>query len=330
LQVIRQVRTRLPRTTLSRTTRARQALLGVALAPGSCLLARAIAVPGSEMHQKAFVLGTKLLIRALWTRSADLFLDATRMLRYPLDTFRYYELHLINNWLRAGPVPQRYLDISSPRLLPIALLDEGWATQSVLLNPDRSDLGRTKRIADALGLSGAVDFSSCTVQELPLDDGGFDTITCVSVIEHIEDDTAVVPRIWESLNLGGSAYLSVPCAARGYEELIDFNEYGLVQPDEDGFVFGQRFYDARMLEDRLFSIMGRPSRIKVVGESTPGLFFENREAGAKGGYDHWKEPLLVKRGIHYFGSVQELPGVGVVVMEFRKGSGLSDNSVTGG
>ena len=298
--------------------RALQALLGLALAPGSCLLAKAAAVPGADLQAQAFVLGMRLLIRTLRTRRAEALQDALRLILCPLDTFRYYELSLLRRWLRRGPAPRRYLDISSPRLLPITLLDQGWAPQSVLLNPDRKDLGTTRRILDTLGLGSGVEFRDSTVEELPTEDAGYDAITCVSVIEHIEFEAPVLRRVRQLLNPGGSAYISLPCAAQGFEELIDFDEYGLGKPDQDGFVFGQRFYDDEMLAARIFGAMGQPSQSRVVGESTPGFFFKNREAKARGGYPCWKEPLLVKRGLRYFGSVQELPGVGVVVMEFHK------------
>jgi len=330
LQGTRQVRTHLPKVNRNRPARIASALPDLALAPASCLLARAIGVPGAAMHQEALVLGTRLLLEAIRARNGDLLWDAARLMRFPLDSFRYYELHLLCGWMREGPIPRRYLDISSPRLLPIALLNQGWADESVLMNPDRRDLGSTERMIDALRLGAHVDSRACTVKELPPDERAFDVISWVSVIEHIEDDVDAVRKIGELLSPGGRAYISLPCAPVGFVELIDYDEYGLGTADEDGYVFGQRFYDPEMLEERLFRILGRPSRVRFAGETARGTFFRNRDAAARGAYAFWKEPLRVNRDIRYFNSAAEMPGVGVAIMEFRKGSGAADGAATGG
>ena len=47
----------------------------------------------------------------------------------------------------------------------------------------------------------------------------FDTVVCLNVVEHIEDDAATMRNIWEILNDGGRAIILVPCGPRLYGSL---------------------------------------------------------------------------------------------------------------
>ena len=71
--------------------------------------------------------------------------------------------------------------------------------------------------------------------------------------------------------LGPSGRLvpSVPCAAEAFEEYLNINEYGVLKSGEDGYVFGQRFYDEGLLESRILQIVGSPVRTRIFGEKIP-------------------------------------------------------------
>ena len=113
--------------------------------------------------------------------------------------------------------------------------------------------------------------------------------------------------------------MSVPCAGEATEEYIDYNEYGLLNEDENSFVFGQRFYDRELLDSRIFDVTGQPIRICVYGEKKYGMFIENRDQKfSSPDYPYWREPYMMGRNFKEFSSINDLPGWGVVAMEFRK------------
>ena len=113
--------------------------------------------------------------------------------------------------------------------------------------------------------------------------------------------------------------VTVPCAASSWEQYIDRNEYGLLDPDEEGLVFWQRFYDQALLEERFFSIAGLPKTMVVYGENRKGIFASNAyEKRSNANYAFWREPLMMGVDYSFFPSISELSGEGVVGLEFEK------------
>jgi SAM-dependent methyltransferase len=146
-------------------------------------------------------------------------------------------------------------------------------------------------------------------------------ISSISVIEHIPepDDLIALKQIWQFLRPGGRLFLSVPCAAEPFEEYVDFNEYRVLRTDNEGWVFGQRFYDEELLQSRIFRILGQPSRFRIFGENRPGNFLANRAQKVRGGlYPFWRESLMMGEEYCYFEQIREMPGLGVIAMEFIK------------
>jgi len=130
---------------------------------------------------------------------------------------------------------------------------------------------------------------------------------------------AALKQVWELLRPGGRLLISVPCAAEALEEYVDFNEYGVLNTDNEGYVFGQRFYDEELLESRIFRILGRPNRTRIFGENCPGAFLANRSEKVWGGlYPFWRESLMMASEYRYFKRIREMPGIGVIAMEFVK------------
>jgi glycosyltransferase involved in cell wall biosynthesis/phospholipid N-methyltransferase len=56
-------------------------------------------------------------------------------------------------------------------------------------------------------------------ETFPLAEGGFDTVICLNVIEHIEDDRAALRNIRDALGPGGTAIILVPQGAWNYGSL---------------------------------------------------------------------------------------------------------------
>ena len=172
-----------------------------------------------------------------------------------------------------------------------------------------------------IGFAKRCTFIEQNVAQLKFADESFDTITSISVIEHIPEngDREAVAKIWSLLKPGGRLFLSMPCAAEAMEEYIDYNEYGFLIEDGNGFVFGQRFYDQEMLDERIFKITGRPRRVSIYGEKKFGLLILNRaEKLSKHNYPYWREPYMMGKDFKIFASIDELPGWGVIAMEFCK------------
>jgi hypothetical protein len=113
--------------------------------------------------------------------------------------------------------------------------------------------------------------------------------------------------------------MTVPCSSKASEQYIDRDRYGILAPAEDGYYFWQRFYDRQELEDRIFAVAGRPSRQVVYGEKKPGSFQENAaRKRADRYYPLWKEPYMMAREYRRYASIEDLPGEGVVALEFDK------------
>jgi len=231
---------------------------------------------------------------------------------------RYFEFDFM--WRVLADVPiQHYLDVSSPRLFPTLLLLKRRNISVELLNPDAKDLAVTKDLIKSIGLSGRCHFYNCLIGEASFAPESFDVITSISVVEHIPQDTQAIQNMWEMLKRGGRLLLSVPCAAVTSEEYINQNEYGLLEPDKNGFVFWQRFYDQLLLQERIFSITGQPNRKIVYGEKKPGAIINNtRRKRADPKYPFWREPYMMGQEYGYFKSIADLPGQGVIALEFVK------------
>lgn len=243
------------------------------------------------------------------------------LLVMPMDSVRYFEFDFFWKSIRKQASLGNYLDVSSPRLFSWRVLVSKKARRVVLVNPDHKDLSLTSELLKADGLEKYCELCSALVSELDEPPQSFDTVVCISVLEHIPQEAALdaLQRIWGLIKPGGRLLLSVPCARQGFDEYIDFNEYGLLQSSDDGFVFGQRFYDQQLLDAYIHAIVGQPFRMEIFGEKVSGTFFNNRkEKLFNPNYPSWQEAWMMATQYRYFKSLDELPGVGVIAFEFIK------------
>jgi SAM-dependent methyltransferase len=240
------------------------------------------------------------------------------MLFWPMDSTRYFEFAFMWDALTKLSFT-RYLDVSSPRLFPIILTLKKDNLVSELMNPDLADLSLTVRLIKSLRLENRCNLHGCLIGDAPFEHGSFDVITSISVVEHIPKDIEAIDGMWNLLKPGGRLLLTLPCAAEASEQYIDRNEYGLLTPDNDGFFFFQRLYDQRLLEERIFSVTGRPCRQVVYGEKSAGT--HRRCLERKWGdpaYPNWREPYMMGKDFCYFTDLRDLPGEGVIALEFVK------------
>ena len=298
--------------TVRRLTRA---FTGAALATPYWILASLYRGPGLRFRLRGLVLGLQMLFQ----RKARLSLSTFYQLLFcPIDSVRYFEFDFMWEGL-SGLRLQNYLDVSSPRLFPVIFLRSHPDLNGELVNPDEVDLQATETLVTACGFDSRCGIRACRIEQAPFAPESFDAVTSISVIEHIPGCQNAIHTIWGLLKPGGTLLLSVPCAAVAEEEYIDVDFYGLQVPDGNGFFFHQYKYDQRLLEERIYSVTGPPARLAIFGEKRPGTLLSwlyKRWTGQR--YPLWKEPYAVAREFQYYEALSDLPGDGVIAMEFVK------------
>ena len=183
--------------------------------------------------------------------------DALKRLVLPVEYIRCAEFRYVLEHLEVVP-DHRVLDIGSPKLLSLFLAARVgarvWATDLV-------DYFFPAYDAYAASVLGAHRerylMETQDAQGLTYEDGTFDRVFSVSVVEHIpgDGDVAAMGEIARVLKPGGLVCLTVPWSDRGYLEEFhapDADAYW-VKPSDDGRVFYQRAYDRASMQKRLLS-----------------------------------------------------------------------------
>lgn len=289
-------------------------LKGILVSPIYLVMAGIAGGPGIGIHLRCAAIGARLLLTGHMSLSR-----CYNYLFFPMDSTRYFEFPEVLNGLAHVPF-NNYLDVSSPRLVLLMLLMRNKAAAATILNPDNADLQKTVRLAASLGLTNRCRFVDKTIEKTEFAPGTFDLITCISVLEHIPSDKEAVERMWSLLRPGGRLVLTLPCMAQPLEQYISNNDYGVLSPESDGYTFWQRYYDEKRLKEIIFNITGPPAKTVVYGERSPGLFYRNASMKRLLGplYPFWREPYMMATEYRYFKTIDELPGDGVVMLEFVK------------
>lgn len=286
-------------------------ILGLLLFPFYWLAASMAGAPAMLLRWRFLWFGIRLLLRG------GEYVTTYRCVVSPMDSVRHFEFDFFWRRGRAGKAVH-LLDVSSPRLISLMLLDAQPELSAYLMNPDAKDLARTVSIAKSMALERRCTFDSRRVGELSEKGSRYDLITCMSVLEHVVDDFDAVEAMWRVLAPGGRLLISVPCAAIALDEYTDLDEYGLLERDSQGFVFWQRYYDERRLA-RIFAITGRPTSCAIFGERVAGGYDADVLAKRSDpNYPHWRDCYATARTYAVYGALDELPGMGVIAMEFLK------------
>lgn len=281
------------------------AALSLLLSPAYWLAARVHGGPGLGVHLACVRTGFKLLVKKPGRHHA-------RWIYYPMDSTRYIEIEFA---LREAGQFQKWLDVSSPRQLAALLLPRHRQASAMFLNPDTADIAETRQMTDLLGLK--CETMGATVDAFSTD-AKFDFITCVSVLEHIPDDSGALKKIWELLAPGGRFLLTIPVAADGGIQRISRDPYGVLQPHENGGFFFQRFYSAALVHD-LQAITGAPLVSEIWGERERGWLQDNFDRKRRNpAYPVWREPYDIAKNWRKFDSIDTLPGEGVFCAVYSK------------
>ena len=236
----------------------------------------------------------------------------------PLDSVRYFEFDFMWDTITKLKISS-YLDVSSPRLLPLMVVDKTKGLIGDLINPDKNDLPLTVSLAKSFGVADRCRFDSSLIEDTSFKENSFDLITSMSVIEHIPGDQRAIQRMWDLLKPGGVLLISIPCATKASEEYTNLNDYKLIESDEAGFVFWQRYYNEDLIQQRIYSITGSPRRLQIYGEKKAGNYHENvRQKRSDPFYPNWREPYMMGLQYEFKKQFSDLTGMGVVAMEFVK------------
>lgn len=302
---------------LSKIEFCKRVLIGIFLSPIYWLLAHFFSIPGLRFQFNYFCLGFSLLFKR---KSHVPCKELYKIFFYPMDSIRYFEFDFIWNKLVNIRDIEYYLDVSSPRFFPLMLLNKKLNIKAEIINPDQNDLSLTSAVINSYGLNDRCKLNSFLIEDIPFAPASFDLITSISVIEHIPEDNQAVRKLWQLLKPGGKMYLSVMCASKAFEQYYNYNMYGLLKTDENGFNFFQRFYNTVLLQEKIFNVAGKPSSFEIYGEKKAGYLDKIIMSKASDpNYPFWREPYMMARKFGHFKTINELPGLGVIAMEFVKG-----------
>ena len=197
----------------------------------------------------------------------------------PMDSVRYFEFDFAWKATRRL-LADDYVDVSSPRLLPVAVvLDRPTSRQPrEPRHPRSGDDPRARRcawIGDRCRWSAGWIRWSCPPRLIWSHRSRWWSTSprprCRGRRPHVE--------------LGAARWPTRPdrsVRAGGLEEYVDRDDYGLLRPDEAGFVLGQRFYDREALDAGFFRICG-PAGMAIFGERNGDVFRRSRAQDARRG-----------------------------------------------
>lgn len=295
-----------------RINRLAHTLAGLMLFPVYWIMAYVVRTPGLAFRMQCALKAVRLLVQ-----ERD-YVRAYGLLVAPLDSVRYFEFDFMWSAVKRLKI-QSYLDVSSPRMLPLMIAGREKSLVADLINPDKKDLPETISLAKSFGVADRCRFHGSLIEDAPLQAESFDLITSMSVIEHIPDDKGAIRKMWDLLKPGGVLLISIPCAAKALEEYTNLNDYELINTDENGFVFWQRYYDEALIQQRIYSITGQPRHARIYAEKKAGSYNRNvTQKRLNPYYPYWREPLMMGMQYEFRNQLADLPGMGVIAMEFVK------------
>ncbi len=274
------------------------------------LLARWYCVPGSYFQRYRLALAASALAKQGSTSPTALRL----ILHDVLSPTCYFDFDFAWKALRPRDTLKAYLDMSSPWLFPILLLrKQRFETARLLCHP--MNLAATRSLLLAASIDTTAQ-SICTHTEtMSLQPESFDVITSLGRLGSAEHDTTMLRRLWSALKPGGDLIISVLCAREAEEQFLSAlpNRSSEIAGD----VFVRRFYDAQLLRERIFNVIGEPRSTVVYGETT---FAQKSTARAfrEPCNSLWRDSLTVGRHWRCYSSVSDLPADGIIAMKFSK------------
>lgn len=201
--------------------------------------------PGwDRLWRHSYSLGFHWLLRSVARGLPGRRVGLQRLL-VPLDPWRYYEL----GTLADEPYSGRWLDVSSPKLLPSLLQAEG-SGHWTCIDLFEQEIDAWREVDPTLELAVA---DACA---LPYGDGAFDGCLCVSVLEHVEPgaDLTALGEMWRVLRPGGLLRLTTDVAAAPGDVYRDERIYGEASKPRGDRVFFKHDYGLDELDALIGSL----------------------------------------------------------------------------
>ena len=181
-----------------------------------------------------------------------------RLLVSPVDYWRLVEIPLVINNLRMEG-EERVLDIGSPKICALYLSARlGKRVRSIdLLEENLTRYRLLGRFLDLRRGTGELAFETQDARALCYEDGSFERVYSISVIEHIPDrgDSKAMGEIGRVLSPGGIACITVPFGKRYRERYVEQDVYERSYVDGQP-IFFERIYDEEALKERLVGPSG--------------------------------------------------------------------------
>lgn len=279
------------------------------------LAAHSYFLPGLYLQRYSSLFGLSLAMKRSPSLPKPL---VYRLLNGTLESTTYFEFDFAWRTLTSSSEPgdRDYLDVLSPWLLPLLLMQRRQISRAIVVNRNSSTVQALQQLLDAADLGSRCEIIDRLLGDCSLAPGSFDVITSISGPAQVKDDSALVATMWTLLKPGGRLIISVPCAFDVTEEISDHERNE--ETDTEPLLSRPRIYDPHLLQQRIFSILGEPASAAVYGETAKRDRRKVNGAALNPGYPPPREPLAMARDWRCFSRVQDLPGQGVIAMTFTK------------
>lgn len=159
----------------------------------------------------------------------------------------------------SGPEPVRILDVGSPKCFGLYLAEK-LDVEVEMTDVSRLNLDEYFTMSKSLmnKAKGRVRFAAQDARSLDYEDGTFDIVYSMSVIEHIEGergDSQSVREMLRVLKPGGLLVLSVPYGKKYVEQQRKGFAHAVEKTEDESLYFFQRVYDRTALENRILSAL---------------------------------------------------------------------------
>ena len=269
-------------------------------------------LPGKRYAEYGFEIAGKLL------QKGEISL---KLILVPVSIFRYFEFDYASKYLSLNE-NDKILDVSSPYLFGF-YQSNLYSIDYHYINPDKKDLSNVISFSKRLEFKATYSAKEIDVLNLPFENGIFDKIVSISVIEHIAEDgdSLAMEEMWRVLKPGGLLLLSFPVKKEFEIEHKEKDLYNLNIEKKSGVYFFQRIYDEQNIKERLlssidnFEIIGK----EIFGAITKEFYNEYKRRWIK--YSYWetvKDPYYITKYFTRFSNINELEDIGVMGLTIKK------------
>lgn len=288
-------------------------VLQLAASFGYWLLAHLYFLPGLYIQRYSTLFALSLAAKRRSTLPRGVLY---RLLTGTLDSTSYFEFDFAWKSLPSETGKGNYLDVHSPWLLPLLLIQRRKISSATLVSNDGLAIPTLRHLLKAASLDSRCHIIDQPLESCSLKIESFDFITSICGLAEVNNDSALAAAMWRLLKPAGRLVVSLPCATKAAESA------GGREPCKGvGPTFGSsryRLYNSQFLRERIFSVLGEPQSSIVYG--TIAKHECANKSGAQRNLYHPspREPIVMAREWRCFSRIEDLPGEGIIAMAFTK------------